>query len=275
MGRSSRGDSVPFRPCGALPPPGPLGRTAPSMPRQRLTWAPPSRLAPHSSLDGANPRERPGPPRATTWIRKHSHFWDAASRASLSRREACERVGERLPMRSLRSPLAHFASTGGIWAGAHRSDGPVGLATKSLEVASEFGRSGFLGFRTSEIGARGARRSEFGTREARNFRISDFGFRSLEPELGARCSEGSTLGTLGARRSDLDLDRGRIWGLGYSPRVRVRRLPSGSSGMASRALMKAMEPWMVVVTISFSSLRSERFWESEISKVRAMVPWRQ
>lgn len=37
---------MPFRPCGALPPPGPLGRTVPSMPRQRPTWALPSRLAP-------------------------------------------------------------------------------------------------------------------------------------------------------------------------------------------------------------------------------------
>lgn len=50
--------------------------------------------------DGANHGERPESPPATCRIRKRSHFQDRASGASPSRREHCERVGERLRMRS-------------------------------------------------------------------------------------------------------------------------------------------------------------------------------
>lgn len=96
-----------FARVAGLPAEGPLGHAAPRTRADGQRGRACRAWPPRSSRDGANPRERPGSRRRTTWIRKHSHFRDNASAENPSRREACEWVGERLRMGSHFSLVAN------------------------------------------------------------------------------------------------------------------------------------------------------------------------
>jgi hypothetical protein len=87
-------------PCGCTPTPSESVDlsaffTNPSTRRWGATDGPP-----HSSRDSENPRESPGPPPRTPRIRGDSRFRGGADGENTSRRERCERVGERLRARS-------------------------------------------------------------------------------------------------------------------------------------------------------------------------------
>jgi hypothetical protein len=60
-----------------------------------------------ASRDGANPRERPGSRRPTTWTRKHSQLRASANGENPSHREPQRRVRKPLPMRSQISLVAN------------------------------------------------------------------------------------------------------------------------------------------------------------------------
>jgi hypothetical protein len=81
--------------------------TNPSTRRWGATDGPPD-----SSRDSENPRDSAGPPPATTRIRGDSRFRGGANGENPSRRERCERVGERLRARS-HFTLSRNAGLGG------------------------------------------------------------------------------------------------------------------------------------------------------------------
>lgn len=97
-----------FARVAGLPAEGPLGHAAPRTRADGQRGRACRAWPPRSSRDGANPRERPGSRRRTTWIRKRSHFRDRTSGENPSRRERCERVGEQRRMRSQPEPFANF-----------------------------------------------------------------------------------------------------------------------------------------------------------------------